>query len=182
MMGQPAPVKLDHEIAIVIDVVERRTRDFMRNELGLVSTEVNRWLLRADTVQLRAMTAIVGVGSRSGLYVAYSYDESLIRMMMRRYTAELTISPEEEELYVQETASDVVNVIVGNCTADLASRGETISLSPPVLMVGAHAIQGRPEATVAVLSLTFAEGMLDLAFVGPKSLFDQHLNYRGGMA
>jgi CheY-specific phosphatase CheX len=179
-MGQPSPAKLDHEIATVIQVVERRTREFMQTQLGLITTDVNRWLRRADSVQLRAMTAIVGVGSRAGLYVAYSYDEGLIHTMMKRYTSELSIAPDEEELYVHETASDIVNVIVGNCTADLASRGETISLSPPVLMVGARTIQSRPEATVAVLSLTFAEGTLDLAFVGPRVLFDQELNFKGG--
>jgi len=178
-MGVPFPVKLDHEIASVVEVVERRTLDFMRDELGLTPSGVSRRLHRAEQVDLRSITAIVGVGSRAGLYVAYSYEDSLIQVMMRRYTAELSVGPDEEELYIHETASDVVNVIVGNCTEDLASRGETISLSPPVLMAGARTIQSRPEATIAVLSLQFAEGMLDLAFVGPKILFDEQLNFMG---
>jgi CheY-specific phosphatase CheX len=131
---------------------------------------------------LRNVTAMVGVGSHAGLYIAYSYDDSLIRTMMRRYTAELTIAPEDEQLYIHETASDIVNVIIGNCTADLARRGDTISLSPPVLMVGARTIQIRTETTGAVLSLQFADGVLDLVFVGPKALFDEQLNYNSEMS
>jgi len=170
-------VALDHEIAAVVEVVERRTIDFMRDELGLVAADISHRLHHEESVKLREMTAIVGVGSRTGLYIAYSYDASLIRAMTKRYTAELEISPEEEGLYMRETASEVVNVIVGNCTADLARKGELVTLSPPVLALGARTIQGRPKTAIATLSLKYPEGWLDVAFVGPKLLFDDHLNY-----
>jgi CheY-specific phosphatase CheX len=173
-------IPMDHEITAVVQVVEQRTISFFRDELGLAPSKADRRLLHEERVDLRAMTAIVAVGSRAGLYIAYSYDQSLIRAMTKKYTQGLSIAPEEEELYVGETASDIVNVIVGNCTADLAQRGETVTLSPPALMVGAHTIQGRSETTIAVLTLHFSEGSLDVAFVGPRLLFDEHLNYKGG--
>lgn len=170
-------VVLDHEITAVVEVVERRTIDFMRDELGLVAGNISRRLHHEESVKLREMTAIVGVGSRTGLYIAYSYDASLIQAMTKRFTAELTISPEEEELYMRETASEVVNVIVGNCTADLARKGGLVTLSPPVLALGARTIQGRPKTAIATLTLKYPEGWLDVAFVGPKLLFDDQLNY-----
>lgn len=176
-----APPPLDHEIAAVVEVVVKRTISFMRDELGLAPTGVTQRQVRAENLRLRDITAIIGVGSKTGLYVAHSYEDRLIRTMMRRYTADLAIAPDEEDLYVQETAADIVNVIVGNCTADLSRRGETVSLSPPVLMVGARTISGSPGATVAALTLEFADGLLDLAFVGPKIMFDEHLNYVGGI-
>ena len=170
-------VVLDHEITAVVEVVERRTIDFMRDELGLVAGNISRRLHHEESVKLREMTAIVGVGSRTGLYIAYSYDASLIQAMTKRFTAELTISPEEEGLYMRETASEVVNVIVGNCTADLARKGGLVTLSPPVLALGARTIQGRPKTAIATLTLKYPEGWLDVAFVGPKLLFDDQLNY-----
>jgi CheY-specific phosphatase CheX len=172
----------DHEITAVIEVVEQRTIAFLRDELGLVADGVDRRLLREEHVVLRAMTAIVGVGSGDGLYIAYSYDEPLIRVITKRYTVGLIIPAGEEDLYARETASDVVNVIIGNCTADLAKRGELITLSPPVLMEGARTIRGRPKTTIAALTLRFPEGALDVAFVGPKLLFDDQLNYREGLS
>jgi CheY-specific phosphatase CheX len=173
-------VQLDHELATVIEVVEQRTIAFMKDQLGLKASAIERRLLHKEPVVLRAMTAIVGVGSKAGLYIAYSYDQSLIRAMMKRYTEGLTVSPEEEDLYIRDTASDVVNVIVGNCTADLAKRKELITLSPPVLVDGARTIQGRNETTIAALTLRFLEGELDIAFVGPRIMFDDQLNYKGG--
>jgi CheY-specific phosphatase CheX len=175
-------ISLDHEISTVIEVVEQRTIAFMRDELGLVAEGIDRRLHQRESVVLRSMTAIVGVGSRAGLYIAYSYDDSLIRAMTKRYTVGLVIPPGEEDLYAGETASDVVNVIVGNCTASLAARGELITLSPPVLMAGARTIRGRAETTIAALTLRFAAGALDVAFVGPRLLFDDHLNYQGGLS
>lgn len=168
--------KLEHEIAVVIQVVEQRTLAFMRDELGLTPTGVDRQARQEKSIVLRPITAIVGVGSRAGLYIAYSYDVSLIRAMTRKYTSELGVGDDAEEVWIRETASDVVNVIVGNSTADLAKRGEMITLSPPVLMVGARTIQGRDESTIAALTIRYPEGALDVAFVGPRILFDDHLN------
>ena len=180
MSALPNPVPLDHEIALVMKVVEQRTMAFLHKEMGLQPITIERTQQDEKSVVLRAITAIVAVGSRAGLYIAYSYDLSLIRAMTKIYTAELTIGPDEEELYIHETASDVVNVIVGNATADLAKRGELVMLSPPVLMVGAKTIQSRDGSTVAALTARFPQGALDVDFVGPKILFDDHLNYKGG--
>lgn len=173
---------LDHEIAAVMEVVEQRTIAFLREELGLVASGIERRMHHEKSLVLRAVTAIVGVGTRAGLYIAYSYDDALIRAITKRHTAGLSFPPEQEELYVRETASDVVNLIVGNSTAALAKRGELITLSPPVLMAGARTIQGRSESTIAALTLRFAEGALDVAFVGPKIMFDDHLNYQEGVS
>jgi CheY-specific phosphatase CheX len=170
---------LDHEIGLVVKVVEPRTLAFLRDELGFEPVRLERHIHDEKSVVLRAITAIVAVGSRAGLYIGFSYDVSLIRAMTKAYTASLQYQPDEEELYVRETASDIVNVIVGNSTADLASRGELITLSPPVLMVGARTIHSRDGCTVAALTANFAQGALDIAFVGPKILFDQNLNYQG---
>ena len=178
MSVNPTPL-LDRDLAPIFKTVERRTIAFFHDHLELLAEKIDRRIQNQDQVKLREITAIVGVGSSQGLYIAFSYDQGLVKTMTRKYTAELTIPEGEEELYMHETALDVVNVIIGNCTADLASRREVIALSPPVLALGARTMQGRPKTAVAVLSLTFPEGALDIAFVGPKLLFDEHLNFLG---
>jgi CheY-specific phosphatase CheX len=180
-MKTSCDLKIEHEIASVVEIVERRTISFLRDEFGMSAQSIDRCLHQKERV-LRDMTAIVGVGSKAGLYIAFSYDGSLIRALTALYTAGIDVGPGEEELYARETASDVVNIIVGNITADLAKRGELITLSPPVLVVGAQTIRGHRDTTIAVLTLRFAEGALDVEFVGPKILFDEQLNYRGGMS
>src|SRR5579871_5206010 len=179
MTALPNPQELDHQLSLVMRVVEQRTLSFMRDEFGLEPIGLDRQVREGKNVVLRPITAIVGVGTKAGLYIAYSYDVSLIRAMTKIYAGALDYAADEEEIYIRDTASDVVNVISGNSTADLASRGELITLSPPVLMVGARTIQSRDATKVAALTARFAEGALDVAFVSPKMLFDQNLNYRG---
>jgi CheY-specific phosphatase CheX len=168
---------LDREIAAVMEVVAERTITFFREQLSLRPTGVDCRMHHEKSLQLRGVTAIVAVGTTAGLYIAYSYDEALIRAITKRHTAGISFSPDEADLYMRETASDVVNIIIGNCTSDLAQRGELISLSPPVLMEGARTIQGRSDSTIAALTLSFADGALDVAFVGPKILFDDQLSF-----
>ena len=65
-MNAPATAsKLDHEIAVVMQVVEQRTVAFMRDELGLTPTAIERHTHHEKSVVLRPITAIVGVGSRA---------------------------------------------------------------------------------------------------------------------
>jgi len=162
--------------------VERRTVAFMHDHLTMKTGGTNHRLHHAEGFPLRAMTAIVSVGSETGFYIAFSYDEPLIQAVFGRYTAELSITPEQEAFYVKETAADIINIIIGNCTADLASKGNLIKLSPPIVMVGGGKIYGRQDATVAALTLPFEEGSLDLAFVGPKRLLGLHLDFKGNLA
>ena len=178
----PDKMGLSSQIALVMKVTEQRTLSFMQTEMGLTARKVTRRLDRNEPVSLRAITAIVGIGSGDGVFIAYSYDESLIRLMTSRFTAELSVQPDEEALYMRETASEVVNIIVGNSTADLARRGQTVNLSPPMLAIGARIIQGRPGTANAVLNLDFDQGAMDIAFVGPKLLFDEYLNYKEEVA
>ncbi len=126
----------DDELIGVMAIVERRTVAFMHDHLTMSTGATDHRLHHAEGFSLRAMTAIVSVGSETGFYIAFSYDEPLIQAVFRRYTAELSITPEQEPFYVKETAADIINVIIGNCTADLANEGNLLKLSPPLVMMG----------------------------------------------
>lgn len=171
--------KFDQQTSAVIEVVTSRVISFMNSELSLDHPEISRAVGQNFQAELRDVTAIVGVGSMSGLYIACSYDDALIREIMERYTSDIEIEPDEVELYVEETASDIVNVIVGNCTAEFAQRGETVLLTPPTLITGAKTIRGRPETTVFSVNLRYPAGTLSLVFVGPKLMFDETLEFTG---
>jgi hypothetical protein len=161
--------RFGREITTVMEIVEQHTISFLREQLNLVAGRIEHRMFQDERVVLRAVTAVIGISinSQEGIFIVYSFDDLLIRTMAKRYTAELSIAAEEEELYIRETASDVVNVIVGNSTADLARQGELITLWPPILMVEGHTIYGRPKSETAALTLHFPEGSLDVTSVGP---------------
>lgn len=164
----------------VMDAIERRTVDYAAGELGMTARRKKRQIQDVKELRLRDLTALVAVGSRVDLYIAYSFSKGLIQEIARRMTAELTsVRPEDLPRYINEAASELVNIVVGNSTAELAEKGKTLHLSPPVVLVGAKLIHRYNDAIFAIVTLGFDEGDVDIAFVGPQHLFDRNLNYSG---
>jgi CheY-specific phosphatase CheX len=162
----------------VMAVIERRSISYAANHLDLNVRNVVRHGCLEKGLRLRDLTAMVALGPHIDLYIAYSFDNALADLIMQRATEGLGISAEEEETYRHEATSEMVNIIVGNSTADLAAQGRILRLSPPVVMDGAKKIQPHAEATIACVTFQFDEGEMDVAFVGPRDSFDTELNFK----
>ena len=162
------------DFSSIMTVVETRTAAFAEAELGLIPRRVDRTLCDLGALSLRDVNALITVGPRTGLYVIFSYDQALIADMMRRYSPELE---DDEADIIHDAAREIVNVIIGNCTADLAKAGETLTLSPPLSISDTKVVHWHRGSSYVVLSLAFDSGVLDVAFIGPRPLFDRVLNY-----
>ena len=178
----PGQESIRANVAEVMDIIERRTISFAAEELGLSARRGQRRLQDIKQLELRDLTALVAVGPRVDLYIAYSFTAKLIEEIAERFTADLNLAPDEMPKYVHESACEMVNIIVGNSTAELAHRGQSLHLSPPVVLVGAKQIHRHNDAVFATVTLAFDQGELDIAFVGPQHLFDINLNYCGTSA
>ena len=175
----PGQESVRANVAEVMDIIERRTISFAAEELGLSARRGRRRLQDIKQLELRDLTALVAVGPRVDLYIAYSFTAKLIEEIAERFTADLNLPADEMPKYVHESACEMVNIIVGNSTAELADRGKALHLSPPVVLVGAKQIHRHSDAVFATVTLAFDQGELDIAFVGPQHLFDINLNYCG---
>ncbi len=178
----PGQQSVRASVAEVMDIIERRTISFAADELGLSAQRGRRRLRDIKQLELRDLTALVAVGPRVDLYIAYSFAAPLIAEIAERFTADLDLAAGEMPQFIQESASEMVNIIVGNSTAELAERGKPLHLSPPVLLVGAKQIHRHSDAVFATVTLAFDQGELDIAFIGPQRLFDINLNYCGTSA
>ena len=81
-------------------------------------------------LKLKHVTALLNVGGNINMYVGVSFDEPLIEKVFDAYCEDLEIEEDERDEYIEETAGDVINIVVGNSTADLADSGMVINLSP----------------------------------------------------
>ncbi|MCP4452980.1 MAG: chemotaxis protein CheX, partial [Planctomycetes bacterium] len=87
------------------------------------------------------------------------------------------IEEDEREEYVEETAGDVINIIVGNATAALQSDGVVIQLSPPVILTEAKKIGRQKDACFYMADMKTPYGEMTVFCAGPKKLLDEQLNY-----
>jgi CheY-specific phosphatase CheX len=165
------------DIQQFLGALTRRTEAFFRDELGIAFAVQGTQIDDVQTLDLRTITAIMSATGALKLYLAYSFDAALIEAAFAAYTADLDIAEDEREDAVQETAGDIINIIVGNALADIAASGPTIALSPPIILTEAKSVMRHRGAKFASVELDAAPGRLSIHLIGPGELFNDSLEY-----
>jgi len=162
---------------MVVASLVNRTKNYLASQAGVDVTDAQRTTGDLDQLELRQSTAIVGVGWSIGLLIAFSFAQEIVDVLYDRLTADIGVPAGEEDLYRREVVTEVANIITGNCTADFSTGGKRISMSPPILLEAAKRIHRMRNAVFDSISLVTAHGCFDISLVGPRDLFDAHLNY-----
>lgn len=172
-------MNLKENVAQLIGAVTDRSKSYLSGDLGLEITGTKFQLRDVRELALRDLTSLVSVGGNLGMYIAFSFDEPVMRTVFEAFTDGLDIDPEEESMYMEETAGEVINTIIGNALAEMpAEQGQTIALTPPVVLTQARIITRQKQAYFYSADLTTARGVMTVMCVGPKALFDEKLNYQ----
>ncbi|AGW12482.1 chemotaxis protein CheX [Megalodesulfovibrio gigas] len=162
----------------LVRAVAARATSFLQEEVDIDVQGCEFHLEDVLQLQLGYLTSLMSVECAQKLYLALSFDEPLILRAFERYTEDLEIDDAERSQYLEETAADLVNIIVGNATAAFSDSGApAIQLSPPVLITQGKNIFRHKEAQFFRAMLHTEYGVLDVFCIGPKRLFDEKLNY-----
>ncbi len=169
----------DHvDIGALIEAVANRAASFLQDEIGIVPSAIRYHLENVQKLELRHLTSLMSVEGYSPLYLAMSFDESLIEHAFAVYAKDIEYDASERDMYLEETAGDIVNIIVGNATSSIgAPPGKPVRLSPPVIITEARSIFRLKAAQFFTAGLETDHGTLEILCIGPKDLFDEHLNY-----
>lgn len=163
----------------VIGSILARTRSYFDEEFGIKVIELDPGLDKGktDTLDIHGLTAVVGVGGPVSLLIAFSFEEHLVDVLYTRMTADIEVPAGEEEQYRGSVAAEIINTIIGNCTADLQQRDHAISLTPPMILDHVKHIHRMQNVVFVNRSLKTEYGCVDINLVGPGELFDNSLNY-----
>ena len=104
------------------------------------------------------------------MLIAFSFDDSLVSALYDRMTAGMVIPDEEKEALRQSVIGEVVNIILGHCTADFSSQ-QDVSLTPPVILRQRKSLRRMKDAVFVGRSLKTDYGCVDINLVGPCELF-----------
>ncbi|EHJ46398.1 hypothetical protein DFW101_0381 [Solidesulfovibrio carbinoliphilus subsp. oakridgensis] len=165
------------DVNAFLDALNRRTEAFFREELGIGITSRSFQIDDVQKLDLKHLTAIMSATGALKLYLAYSFEAALIDAAFTAYTADLDIDPGERDDAIQETAGDIINIIVGNALADIAAKGPAIALSPPIILTEAKSVMRHRGAKFASAELATAAGNLSIHLIGPGELFNDSLEY-----
>lgn len=155
-----------------------QTREVLAAEAVIAVDGAETFDCDVTRLHLHDMTVIAGLGGPISLLIAFSFEKSLVEALFNRVTADIEVPPGEEDLYRRETAAEIVNTILGLCTTDFQNIEESIALSPPVIIEDARCIHRPKNAVFANMRIRTERGIVSVSFVGPRELFDDHLNYQ----
>jgi len=109
------------DVKRLIDAVTNYCVEYLQNDMELEIQGLEYTLQDVKSINLRHLTALVAVGGNLGLYIAFSFDEPVIRHLFNVFTEGLELDDTEEgaDSYVEETAGEILNTVIGNALADM---------------------------------------------------------------
>lgn len=123
-----------------IESVVRRTILFLAEEVSINAEDKNYELTDVQKLQLKELTSIITVEDDAKMTLAFTYDKELINEIFINYSQGLEIDESEVDQYIEETAGDMINIILGNVLAEFQQSGRAFALSTPIIVNGAKSI------------------------------------------
>ncbi|MBF0474946.1 MAG: chemotaxis protein CheX [Deltaproteobacteria bacterium] len=167
-------------IASFMKVVAERAVNFLSDDLHIEVHGIHYDQEKMQRLKLRYLTSLLTVEGSLRLYLAFSFDKALIEYAFEVYAEDIEVAEEERGRYIEETAADMINIIVGNVTGSLPSQGSAVSLSTPIVISEAKTIFRNRGELFYTARLETAHGQMDIHIVGPKDLFEDQARRLSG--
>lgn len=164
-----------------MESVVRRTALFLTEEASINVGEVKYALTAVQKLQLKALTSIITVEDNAKMTLAFSYDRELIREIFTQYSEGVEIDENEEDLYTEETAGDMINIILGNVLAEFQQNDKAFALSTPIIVNEAKSIARYKSSKFFAAELATDKGTMAIFCITPGEPLRQRLaTHRGG--
>lgn len=162
----------------IMSSIACRTREYLGGEFDVTITAANTHCSESDQLTLPRMTTVIALGGNINMLVAFGFDERLIDLIFNKMTEDFEIRDDEVRMYREAATGEAVNTILGHCTGDLADdAGMVITMTPPVVLEGVKTIRRMKDASFYTQTLESAYGQVTVNLVGPRMIFDNHLDY-----
>ena len=169
---------LSKDVAAVMRSIINKVQAYFESEYQIAVSDVCAGGGALESLVLLDMTAMIGFGGQIGLRVAFSFQDSLVDALYAQMTAGFNDIPEEVEKHREAVTGEVVNIVLGHCTADLQHLDQHgIPLTPPHILGRGVAISGADGDMFYTQGFTTERGRLAISLVGSRGLFDMDRDY-----
>lgn len=161
----------------LMTAITDRTISFLKEEAAVDATDSRFKFQDMQRLRLRDLSSLISIGGKLNIYVVFSFEESLITKIFENYTEELELDPDEKVEYMEETAGEMINIIIGNTMMSFQEKGSAIHFSPPIIIPEARHIVRHKNAKFVTSDVDTPHGSMGIFLVGPRELFDDKLEY-----
>ena len=123
-----------------------------------------------DVISPRDMTAIIGLSGSTKILYAYSFDHDLVSAILAQETSSLDIPGDELNVYRHDVIAELANVVLRHSIKTLVDQGETIGISPPMVIEGENNFRRPKGAIFTCYRCRTHQGVLDVYCISPKDL------------
>jgi CheY-specific phosphatase CheX len=123
-----------------------------------------------DVISPRDMTAVIGMSGATKILIAYSFDHDLVSAILAQETSSLDIPGDELNVYRHDVIAELANVVLRHSTKSFESQGETIGISPPMVIEGENNFRRPKGAVFTCYRCRTLHGVLDVYCISPKDL------------
>jgi CheY-specific phosphatase CheX len=160
----------------LMEAVTQRTISFLSQEISLETSSKIMAVENLLYMKLKSLSSLISIGGKFNAYIVFSFDKALIFQIFKTYTKGLDLPLEDEATDIEETAGEMMNIIIGNALTHFVDKGEAIYFSPPIVISEAKRIVQCNNARFFRSSLDTPFGEMSIFIVGPKALFDDTLD------
>ncbi|QFY88252.1 chemotaxis protein CheX [Magnetovirga frankeli] len=152
----------------LVNAVGSHLQGFLSGEIGLEVRPPEPQQEDMQRLRLGYLTSIVSVEEDVSTLIACSFERGLIEQIFRIYAEGVEVADDEQEAMIEETAAEVINVVVGNAMADIQTPGKAIGLSPPVVLSEAKSLTRHRDAQFSSFRLHTSAGLMSVHFLCPR--------------
>ncbi len=163
-MNQGAP--------FILQVLTECAQRILREEFSLVGAPLLLSPALIAQQQSGYVTVFIELESAQPLTFALSMERPLIERISHTYTRELGLAESELGGYLENSAADIANIIVGNATADLGITGRAVPISSPIVVTGATKISLPKKGVLLASSIETECGKLVIYCIGLHSCIE----------
>jgi CheY-specific phosphatase CheX len=124
------PEDIEHILEVIVDIAS----DFLDKQIDVKVDKKAQKAECSSYFQLKPYTALMSISGSFSMNITFSFDTSLIEQIYRVYCHELEIEDHERLEHIDETASDMINIVIGNSTEQLAFDGTVVRISVPIVL------------------------------------------------
>jgi two-component system chemotaxis sensor kinase CheA len=160
-------VTTPHKISsedIMIPLIET-TKNYLltNNQISFKSIEKIK-ISKNDKINLKKISTFINVrGIITGKFI-FSIDEVFLKLIMKEFILD-ELTKEEEQEYLQDTMSELSNIILGNSIKNFAGLNELITIEIPTIICYEGASIKYPSSEIWAYDLHSEYGTLRLSFV-----------------
>ena len=161
---------LDDIVVRIQDSMIVATTAYFVDWLKIEFSSVNVSSGDVDVISPRDMTAVIGISGATKILMVYSFDHDLVSAILAQETAGLDIPSDELSFYRHDVIAELANVVLGHGTKTFANQGETIGISPPMVLEGKNSFRRPKGAVFTCFSCRTFHGILDVYCISPKDI------------